>query len=201
MPNTIAWGIYLTFRDRNYDFCTIWAASNWRKNWPLGQTWEERVHIWGKTQFVPGSFNYSTLNYGASLVAQLVKNPPAMWDTGVQSSGWEDFLEEGMATNFRRKKVFKLLDIGVIFQEQELTMSPVLEVVLTVLKSFSQCPVTCWGKRDGQVCPAPGDCQKSEGFCLWASSLPAGLSLPWWKTFTLLGARLVGPEQQERDKE
>ena len=92
---------------------------------------------------MPGSFNYSTLNYGASLVAQLVKNPPAMWDTGVQSSGWEDFLEEGMATNFRRKKVFKLLDIGVIFQEQELTMSPVLEVVLTVLKSFSQCPVTC----------------------------------------------------------
>ena len=26
----------------------------------------------------------------ASLVAQLVKNPPTMWDTWVQSLGWED---------------------------------------------------------------------------------------------------------------
>ena len=34
----------------------------------------------------------------ASLVAQLVKNPTAMWETWVQSLGWEDLLEEGMAT-------------------------------------------------------------------------------------------------------
>ena len=26
----------------------------------------------------------------ASLVAQTVKNPPAMWETWVQSLGWED---------------------------------------------------------------------------------------------------------------
>ena len=32
-----------------------------------------------------------------SLVAQLVKNPPAMWETWVQSLGWEDPLEKGMA--------------------------------------------------------------------------------------------------------
>ena len=31
---------------------------------------------------------------GASLVAQMVKNPPAMWETWVQSLGWEDPLEE-----------------------------------------------------------------------------------------------------------
>ena len=31
----------------------------------------------------------------ASLVAQLVKNPPAMWETWVQSLGWEDLLEKG----------------------------------------------------------------------------------------------------------
>ena len=37
--------------------------------------------------------------HGASLVAQMVKNPPAMWDTWVQSLGWEDPLEEGMATH------------------------------------------------------------------------------------------------------
>ena len=37
--------------------------------------------------------------YGASLVAQLVKNPPAMWETWVQSLGWEDLLEKGKATH------------------------------------------------------------------------------------------------------
>ena len=33
----------------------------------------------------------------ASLVAQLVKNPPAMHETWVQSLGWEDPLEKGTA--------------------------------------------------------------------------------------------------------
>ena len=35
----------------------------------------------------------------ASLVAQTVKNPLAMWETRVQSLGWEDLLEKGMATH------------------------------------------------------------------------------------------------------
>ena len=34
----------------------------------------------------------------ASLVAQIVKNLPAMWETSVQSLGWENPLEKGMAT-------------------------------------------------------------------------------------------------------
>ena len=34
----------------------------------------------------------------ASLVAQLVKNKPAIWETWVQSLGWEDALEKGKAT-------------------------------------------------------------------------------------------------------
>ena len=32
-------------------------------------------------------------------VAQLVKNPPAMWETWIQSLGWEDPLEKGKATH------------------------------------------------------------------------------------------------------
>ena len=36
---------------------------------------------------------------GASLVAQRVKNLPAVWETWVWSLGWEDPLEEGMATH------------------------------------------------------------------------------------------------------
>ena len=35
----------------------------------------------------------------ASLVAQTLKNPPAMWETWVQSLGWEALLEEGMANH------------------------------------------------------------------------------------------------------
>ena len=34
-----------------------------------------------------------------SLVAQLAKNPPAMWETWVLSLGWEDPLEKGKATH------------------------------------------------------------------------------------------------------
>ena len=34
-----------------------------------------------------------------SLVAQLVKNPPAMQETWVRSLGWEDPLEKGKATH------------------------------------------------------------------------------------------------------
>ena len=33
------------------------------------------------------------------LMAQLVKNPPAMWETWVWSLGWEDPLEKEMATH------------------------------------------------------------------------------------------------------
>ena len=35
----------------------------------------------------------------AFLVAQMVKNPPAMWETWVKFLDWEDPLEKGMATH------------------------------------------------------------------------------------------------------
>ena len=35
------------------------------------------------------------LHWGASLVAQTVKNTPALWETRVQSLGWEDSPGEG----------------------------------------------------------------------------------------------------------
>ena len=37
----------------------------------------------------------------ASLVAHTVKNPPAMRESWIQSLGWEDPLEEGVATHAR----------------------------------------------------------------------------------------------------
>ena len=44
-------------------------------------------------------FNVAKLNTGASLVAQMVKNLPAMQETWFQSLGWEDPLEQGKATH------------------------------------------------------------------------------------------------------
>ena len=60
----------------------------------------------GDTGSIPGSgrppgeglgypFQYSW----ASLTAQTVKNPPAMQETWIQPTGWEDPLEKGMATH------------------------------------------------------------------------------------------------------
>ena len=52
---------------------------------------------WGRS---PGEEIDYPLHYSCtSLVAQTVKNPPAMWETWVQSLGWEDPLQEGMATH------------------------------------------------------------------------------------------------------
>ena len=42
-----------------------------------------------------------TILANASLVAQMVKDLPAMWETGVQSLGLEDSLEERIATYLR----------------------------------------------------------------------------------------------------
>ena len=42
--------------------------------------------------------SFSFLNARASVVAQLVENPPAMQETWVQSLAWEDSLEKGKST-------------------------------------------------------------------------------------------------------
>ena len=46
---------------------------------------------------MPMTVNPPFLANRASPVAQMVKNPPAMPETGVQSLGWEDTLEKEMA--------------------------------------------------------------------------------------------------------
>ena len=43
-------------------------------------------------------FTHLLLQNGTSLIAQTVKNPPAVQESRVQSLGQEDLLEEGMAT-------------------------------------------------------------------------------------------------------
>ena len=60
----------------------------------------------GDPTLIPGSgrsagegLDYPFQYSWASLVAQLVKNLPAMWETWVQSLGWENPLEKGTATH------------------------------------------------------------------------------------------------------
>ena len=55
---------------------------------------------------IPGSrrsagegIGYPLQHSWVSLVAHLVKNPPAMWETWVQSLVWEHPLEKGKATH------------------------------------------------------------------------------------------------------
>ena len=55
------------------------------------------IHGLGRS---PGEGNGYPLQYSwPSLVAQLVKNLPAMKETWVQSLGWEDPLEKGKAAH------------------------------------------------------------------------------------------------------
>ena len=47
-----------------------------------------------------GAAGWASLGiWGESYQAQLVKNPPAMWETSVRSLGWEDSLEKEKATH------------------------------------------------------------------------------------------------------
>ena len=60
---------------------------------------EDPSSIPGSGRFTGEGIGYPLQYSWASLVAQMVKNPPAMWETCVRSLGWEDLLEKGKATH------------------------------------------------------------------------------------------------------
>ena len=64
-------------------------------------SWRATVHgvTKSRTQLKRLCSSSSSRVIQASLVAQKVKSLPAMQETWVQSLGWEDPLEEGMATH------------------------------------------------------------------------------------------------------
>ena len=73
---------------------------------PDGSVGKESTCNAGDPGSIPESGRYTGEGIGyplqcswASLVAQLVKNPPAMQETWVRSLGWEDPLEKGKATH------------------------------------------------------------------------------------------------------
>ena len=74
---------------------------------PYSSVGKESTCNAGDPSLIPGSgrsagegIGYPLQYSWASLVAQLVKNPPAIWETWVQSLSWEDPLEKGKATHF-----------------------------------------------------------------------------------------------------
>ena len=70
------------------------SLSKWVGDGQGGLVW---CNPWGHKE----SDTTEQLNWtdGASLIAQLVKNPPAVQETWVWSLGWEDPLENGKATH------------------------------------------------------------------------------------------------------
>ena len=75
------------------------------EGFPDNSVGKESIFNAGDPSLIPGSgrstgegIGYPLQYSWASLMAQLVKNPPSMQDTWVQSLGWEEPLEKGMAT-------------------------------------------------------------------------------------------------------
>ena len=75
-------------------------------NFPGGSDGKESVCNAGDLGSIPGSgrspgegIGYTLQCSWASIVTQLVKNPPAIQETWVQSLGWEDSLGKGKAAH------------------------------------------------------------------------------------------------------
>ena len=72
------------------------------------------------------SWNHQLYLHWTSLVAQLVKNLPAMWETWIQSLGWEDPLEKGNLSSpvFWPGEFHGLQSMGVAKSQTQLSDFP-----------------------------------------------------------------------------
>ena len=84
----------------------VWLYVGWEMGSPGSSAGKKSACIVGDPSSIPGSgrspgegIGYPLQHSWASLVAQMVKNTPAVWETWVWSLGWEDPLEEDMATH------------------------------------------------------------------------------------------------------
>ena len=84
---------------------TVYYLSSANLCFPDSSAGKESACSAGDPNSIPGSGRSAGEGIGcplqyswASLVAQLVKNPPAMPETWVQSLGWEDPLKKGKVT-------------------------------------------------------------------------------------------------------
>ena len=90
--------MYLTHYNLHHEFCLInQGAWPFKENTPLDLKYFPQEHRTFRKSFI-FILAFECPKSMASLVAQMVKNLPAMWDTQVQSLGWEDSLEKELAT-------------------------------------------------------------------------------------------------------
>ena len=83
-----------------------WQKLTHVQDFPDSSVGKESACNVGDRGLIPGSgrspgegIGYPLQHSWASLVAQLVKNLPAMWETWLQSLGWEDPLKKGKASH------------------------------------------------------------------------------------------------------
>ena len=92
-------------RDPDFQEGFLWFLVPKYLGFPGSSAGKESTCNAGDTGSIPGlgrspgeGIDYP-LQYSWTSLAQMVKNPPAVGETWVQSLGWEDPLEEGMATH------------------------------------------------------------------------------------------------------
>ena len=90
-------------RERQISYDTTYV---WNLGFPGSSAGKDSTCNAGDLGLIPGSGSCPGEGIGhplqyswAFLVVQMVKNPPAMWETWVWSLSWEDPLEEGIATH------------------------------------------------------------------------------------------------------
>ena len=87
---------------------------------------------------------HNTYQVVGFLVAQLVKNPPTMWETWVWSLGWEDPLEKGKATHS------SILAWRIPWIVQSMGSQRVRHDWVTFTFTF-KCLLNAWLNPDGKV--------------------------------------------------
>ena len=85
---------------------TFISTTDFLMGFPGSSASKESTYKSGDSGVIPGlesspgeGISYPLQFSWASLVAQFIKNLPAVWETWVQSLSWEDPLEKGMATS------------------------------------------------------------------------------------------------------
>ena len=143
-----------------------------------------------------------------TLVAQLVKNPPAMWETWVRSLGWEDPIQKGMAATAKslqscpalcdpidsRDSPGKNTGVGCHFLPQCMKV-----------KSESEVAQSCLTLRDPMDCSLPGSSIHGIFIPLFWLAEFHGLYSPWGhqesETTERLSLSLSHTPRAEEDKE
>ena len=85
---------------------TFISTTDFLMGFPGSSAGKESTYKSGDSGVIPGlerspgeGISYPLQFSWASLVTQMVKNLPAVWDTWLRSLGWEDPVEEGIATH------------------------------------------------------------------------------------------------------